>query len=251
MMLDHQGRILLAYLVSKLPQITPGRPQGYVGYKKIHVDLGLAMERGTFGESLQAQGLNNLAAWTAELALPAITGLIIDRDPEKMRPGPGYFRLFGRRDEDYPWWESEIRRAKEFDWTQFIANDPPPLAPQAIDLPEPPGRVETTVSRIIRDSLLSRRVKLLHGYKCQLCQHAIELPAGLLYAEAHHLQPLGAPHNGPDIEANLICLCPNCHVKLDYGARSLCIEDITTVPEHVIDERFLTYHNENCFKQLT
>jgi len=249
MTLDRQGRILLSYLVSKLPQIVAGRPQTYVGYKQVHDDLGLTMERGTFGESLQVQGLNSLADWTAELALPAITGLIIDRDPEKMRPGRGYFKLFDRRDEDYPWWESEIRKAKDFDWTPFIADEPAPAAPPANDLSDPPDRVETTVSRIIRDSLLSRRIKQLHDYECQLCQHSIELPTGLRYAEAHHLQPLGSPHDGPDIEGNVICLCPNCHVELDYGVRSLRMEDISMVPGHIIDERFITYHNEKCVKR--
>jgi hypothetical protein len=249
MALDGQGRILLTYLVGKLPQITPGRPQSYVGYKKVHDDLGLVIQRGTYGESLQVQGLNSLAEWTAELALPAITGLIIDRDPQKMRPGHGYFTLFGRRDEDYPWWESEIKKAKDFDWSPFIANGPPPVTPPANDLSDPPGRVETTVSRIIRDSLLSRRVKQLHGYKCQLCCHSIELADGLRYAEAHHLQPLGSPHDGPDIEGNVICLCPNCHVELDYGVRSLRKEDITVVPGHVIDERFIRYHNEKCVER--
>lgn len=75
---------------------------------------------------------------------------------------------------------------------------------------------------------------------CQLCQHSVELQDGLRYAEAHHLQPLGSPHDGPDIEGNVICLCPNCHVELDYGVRTLRMEDITVVLGHVIDERFIS-----------
>ncbi|WP_406603762.1 HNH endonuclease [Neolewinella aquimaris] len=27
--------------------------------------------------------------------------------------------------------------------------------------------------------------------------------------------PLGAPHNGPEDLSNLLCLCPNYHVKFD------------------------------------
>jgi predicted restriction endonuclease len=38
-----------------------------------------------------------------------------------------------------------------------------------------PGRVKTTVSRVIRDTALARSVKELHGYRCQLCGHAIQL----------------------------------------------------------------------------
>jgi len=76
------------------------------------------------------------------------------------------------------------------------------LAPQIHDL-EPPtaSRVLTTTSRIIRDTEISRRVKSLHGYKCQIltCEQFILLPDGARYAEGHHIQPLGEPHNGPDI----------------------------------------------------
>jgi predicted restriction endonuclease len=42
-----------------------------------------------------------------------------------------------------------------------------------------------------------------------VCGETIPLADGLRYAEAHHIQPFGAPHNGPDISENVICLCPN------------------------------------------
>ncbi|MFJ7135668.1 HNH endonuclease [Streptomyces fungicidicus] len=29
---------------------------------------------------------------------------------------------------------------------------------------------------------------------------------------------MGKPHHGPDVEPNILCLCPNCHVRLDIGA---------------------------------
>ncbi|WP_107440879.1 HNH endonuclease [Streptomyces fodineus] len=32
------------------------------------------------------------------------------------------------------------------------------------------------------------------------------------------MRPLGKPHKGPDVEPNVLCLCPNCHVRLDIGA---------------------------------
>ncbi len=50
----------------------------------------------------------------------------------------------------------------------------------AQDLGPPPAeRVVTTVSRIIRDTRLSNRVKLLHNYECQLCGYTLTLPGGL------------------------------------------------------------------------
>ena len=38
--------------------------------------------------------------------------------------------------------------------------------------------------------------------------------------EAHHLIPMSAQNdfeNSLDVDANIVCLCPNCHRKLHYG----------------------------------
>ena len=38
--------------------------------------------------------------------------------------------------------------------------------------------------------------------------------------EAHHLIPLNAQDdfdNSLDVDANIVCLCPNCHRKLHFG----------------------------------
>lgn len=87
---------------------------------------------------------------------------------------------------------------------------------------EPTRRAETTIQRIVRDSALGRRVKELHDFTCQVCGERLDCTGGP-YAEAAHIRPLGAPHNGPDELANLLCLCPNHHVLLDRGA--LAIDD--------------------------
>lgn len=80
-------------------------------------------------------------------------------------------------------------------------------------------RVETTISRVVRDTNVSNRIKELYDYTCQICSTRIETPRGP-YAEACHVRPLGSPHDGQDTENNLLCLCPNCHVGLDrYGLR--------------------------------
>jgi len=63
-------------------------------------------------------------------------------------------------------------------------------APQALDLEAPPAaRVQTTVSRIVRDTQLTNRVKAMHSYECQICGYSIILPDGSRYAEGHHVQP--------------------------------------------------------------
>ncbi|MFE9607057.1 YDG/SRA domain-containing protein [Streptomyces sp. NPDC006012] len=74
------------------------------------------------------------------------------------------------------------------------------------------------VQRLVRDSGVIRNVKRLYGGVCQICDLRILGPDGKPYSEGAHIRPLGAPHKGPDVEPNVLCLCPNCHVRLDIGA---------------------------------
>ena len=106
-----------------------------------------------------------------------------------------------------------------------------------------PDRVPTTIQRIIRDTALSKRIKQLHESSCQLCSTVIELPGGGRYAEAHHLRPLGSPHDGPDSGQNLICVCPTCHAKLDFGVITLRRSDLRSAIGHSLAQEFLDYHN--------
>ena len=82
---------------------------------------------------------------------------------------------------------------------------------------QPARRVTATVLRIVRDTALGHEVKMLHGYACQVCGERLDCVGGP-YAEAAHIRPLGAPHNGPDEMSNILCLCPNHHVMFDRGA---------------------------------
>lgn len=120
----------------------------------------------------------------------------------------------------------------------------------------PAPRAKTTVQRVVRSTAVSRRVKELHSYRCQVCGELIAI-AGGPYAEAAHIRPLGRPHDGPDVESNVLCLCPNDHVRFDFGA--IVIEDdlsitdrmagstvgiLRTTPRHIVDVAQLTYHRE-------
>lgn len=133
-------------------------------------------------------------------------------------------------------------------WRPDAARTQPPLTPAAIDAGDVPSdRIPTITYRILRDTELARRVKLLHSYRCQICDHTIELPNGSLYAEAHHIRPLGGRHTGPDQIENILCLCPNHHAEMDYGARELSLSILRTVPEHPIDPSFIEYHNKQIY----
>lgn len=106
----------------------------------------------------------------------------------------------------------------------------------------------SSVMRIVRDTAMSREVKKLHDYRCQVCGTRLEGDAGP-YAEGAHIRPLGSPHNGPDTASNVLCLCPNHHVLFDYGAFTIA-DDLSllglpgrlrTARKHLIDIEYLAY----------
>jgi predicted restriction endonuclease len=74
------------------------------------------------------------------------------------------------------------------------------------------------------------------------CGKVIDLKDGAPYAEAHHVKPLGAPHDGPDVRENILCVCPNHHAQLDYGAIMPDGKSLKT-----IDAKYIEYHNKKIF----
>ncbi len=133
-----------------------------------------------------------------------------------------------------------------------------PLTPTAEDLssPEqdisqlnlPVDRKEQTIYRILRDTEIARFIKQLYNFRCQICSYTVKLNDGKLYAEAHHIKPLGSPHNGPDIGSNILCLCPNHHVQLDYGVIPIKKSDLNLHANHTLDDEFIQYHNLKLLK---
>lgn len=117
-------------------------------------------------------------------------------------------------------------------------------------------RVETRLQRIVRDTVLSKKIKEKYKYSCQICGTQIITSSGY-YAEAAHIKPLGAPHNGPDSEDNLLCLCPNHHVMFDYGGFSILenyeligIEgNLKIIKNHHINKEYLKYHLEHFYDE--
>lgn len=249
--LDANGLRLLRLLVEKLPAVRPGDPTSYVGYKEVHTELGLNLEAETYGDSLRHQGLDSLAEWAFSDRLPAITGLIIDRS--KLLPGQGFFRLYKKSEYDpdfYSWWEDQVREAKEHDWSPVLGTLVSPTSPGPSALQHPVPRQNTTIECIIRDSAIVQQVKRLHDCRCQICSHTIILPGRVKYAEGHHIKPLGSPHSGPDVLENLLCVCPNHHVELDYGAAMIDLNHLRRAKGHTIDETLVKYHNENIFGRI-
>lgn len=90
-----------------------------------------------------------------------------------------------------------------------------------------PTRKSSQVQRIVRDTKQAKEVKKHYEHSCQVCGLQIITAAGP-YAEAAHIRPLGAPHNGPDTVDNILCLCPNHHVMFDFGAFAIA-DDLSLV----------------------
>lgn len=115
-------------------------------------------------------------------------------------------------------------------------------------------RQATVVQRLVRDTAAAYRVKRLHDHTCQVCGTRVETPAGP-YAEAAHIRPLGAPHDGPDVPENLLCLCPNCHVRFDLGGIGIANDGrlmgadgvLRTAPGHALDAVCVAYHRAHVF----
>ena len=119
----------------------------------------------------------------------------------------------------------------------------PSLLAADVGDPEAPERIQQQVYRILRDTEMTRKLKALYRNECQLCGCKLSLADGSFYSEAHHVQPLGRPHSGPDIASNILVLCPNHHVLLDYGAMKLDIDKLRTTSGHSVDPRYVDYHN--------
>lgn len=133
---------------------------------------------------------------------------------------------------------------------------PETIVPPKKDLPqlteattgEQASRKQFKTYRILRDTAKSLEVKKLYDYHCQVCNVRLEGPRGP-YVEAAHIKPLGNPHNGPDDQDNIICLCPNHHVLFDKYAFTID-DDLQLInfegrlmvnPAHKLNPEYLQY----------
>src|SRR2546426_5262959 len=97
------------------------------------------------------------------------------------------------------------------------------------DVGEPPARYHAETHRIIRDTAMATKLKQTYRFRCQVCGTIRKDGKGQPYAEAHHVKPLGHPHDGPDSKDNLVVLCPNHHADFDLGAIAIDAHDGRTI----------------------
>lgn len=123
------------------------------------------------------------------------------------------------------------------------------------DVHVPAPRQEVTHYRLVRDGKVPLAVKELYDYACQVCGVRLET-AGGPYAEGAHIVPLGGEQAGNDDVSNVLCLCPNDHVRLDHGAISFTddwrvidregrvLGRLNIVKEHPLDVRNARLHRK-------
>lgn len=110
-------------------------------------------------------------------------------------------------------------------------------------------RYRVEVNQIIRNIRWAKRIKRLCENRCQICGERIQIGEDEYYSEAHHIQPIGEPHNGPDDINNMLCVCPNHHVMLDYGVIFLEIANLKFLDKNPVAQDFINYHNQNIYEQ--
>lgn len=116
-------------------------------------------------------------------------------------------------------------------------------------------RSSTTTLRIVRDTKLSKEIKTLYNYTCQICSIRIS-DNTVGYAEAAHIIPLGSYHQGNDVLSNIICLCPNHHIMFDLGIFSINSDltlrgiagSLNQNSKHILSKESLAYHLKHIYK---
>lgn len=111
--------------------------------------------------------------------------------------------------------ESTISYASPDDEQEKSRLDPSPYLDQ-FSIPDPPERrasfgASFARSSAVRDAALARAA----GF-CECCGHeGFKTASGAIYLETHHVVPLG--EHGPDVEWNVVAICPNDHRRAHHG----------------------------------
>lgn len=125
----------------------------------------------------------------------------------------------------------------------------------ASSIVEPPKRVKGEITRIVRDTAKTKKLKKLYECRCQVCDERIEIAHEKYYAEVHHIRPLGSGHDGLDVEENMIVVCPTHHAYFDFGVPRFLSESeiqignktFTLKCKHKISQSNIDYHNREVF----
>lgn len=85
--------------------------------------------------------------------------------------------------------------------------------------PQSPELVEFKGKSYKRDNKTIAQLKVIRGFRCQICGVTITKKDGALYIEAAHIKPKN--EKGPETPDNILILCPNHHKEFDIGKRRI------------------------------
>jgi hypothetical protein len=132
-------------------------------------------------------------------------------------------------------------RYRLLDFNPLLPQQPQSKSSEIDDL-EAVVRRSREISEFSRDQRLVTRVKELYDSQCQVCGVRLLLPSGQAYAEAHHIK--GLAEGGPDALSNLLCICANCHARLDLKAVELRMDRLHVIADnHGLNEEYFEHHN--------
>ena len=120
----------------------------------------------------------------------------------------------------------DIKAPKKTDSTAIgdIQHNRPLAAEIDGSKPMPRSKSITTRQWPVNDAQ-KETVRIKCRYCCELAHNHPRFPRkedGKPFVEVHHLIPMNAQayfNHSLDVQANLICLCPNCHSEIHYGVR--------------------------------
>jgi predicted HNH restriction endonuclease len=105
-------------------------------------------------------------------------------------------------------------------------------------------RVKEIISRRIERGNISKLVKKVNNYECEICKalgqnpHGFKKINGEFYIEAHHIIPVSEQQQGSLGTLNLITVCANHHRQLHYGEVKL-IENNNLFFKFMIDNKLI------------
>jgi hypothetical protein len=113
------ARNMLSALVSRLrTTVRIEDPSTYPTYKGILEDMGVQPSEGRLGPQFDAEGGEALNTWLRESGLPALTGLVVNKD--SLLPGGNYYRSNQRDVGDRMWWKEQMVASHEFNWEAYL-----------------------------------------------------------------------------------------------------------------------------------
>lgn len=78
-----------------------------------------------------------------------------------------------------------------------------------------------------RNNKTIAQLKIVRGYKCQICGSNIIKSDGTFYIEAAHITPKSK--KGNELPSNILILCPNHHKEFDLGKKKILKRDENTI----------------------